>query len=204
MGRPLTVALMVVPLIVLLTAGFLVARQTGSRSDGGEQTASATSSTAAAARPTTTSHSMAYPNASERQVIKYIPAVMRPICHRAPKPLAGAIAAVRCIPNNQPTVQYNLFRSKTAMNKLFSSRAKAARAHTGRCNTTRPSHHVDEATHQERTVGRLLCFETGGEARLEWTNELLNVYTFSFSKLLDRHSMYHKVYMVVGPESHNG
>jgi TIR domain len=205
MGRPLTVALMVVPLIVLLTAGYLVARQAGSRSDGGEQqTASATSSTAAAARPTTTSHSMAYPNASERQVIKYIPAGMRLICDRAPQPLAGAIAAVRCIPNNLPPVQYNLFRSKTTMNTLFSSRAKAARAHTGLCNTTRPSHHVDVATHHERTVGRLLCYDTGGQARLEWTNELINVYTFSYSKLLDRHSMYHKVYMVVGSESHKG
>jgi TIR domain len=205
MSRPLTVALVVVPLIALLMAGYLVARQMGSRSDGDErQAASATSSTAAAARPTTTSPSMGYPNTSERQLIKYIPAGMRLSCDRAPKPLAGAIAAVRCIANNLPTVEYNLFRSKTAMNKLFSSRAKAVGAHTGPCNTTRTSHHLDKATHNEQTVGRLLCYDTRGEARLEWTNEVLNVYTFSYSRLRDRHTMYHKVYEVVGPHSHKG
>jgi TIR domain len=200
MSRPLTVTLVFVPLIVLLAAGYLVARQTGNRSDGDKQpTASATSSTAAAARPTTTSRSVAYPNTSEHQLIKYIPSVMRPSCDRAPKPLAGAVAAVRCVPNNLPPVQYNLFRTKSAMNRLFSSRAKAAGAHTGPCNATRPQHHIDTATHLERKVGRLLCYRTGREARLEWTNELINVYTFSYSKLMARHDMYHKVYVNAGP-----
>jgi TIR domain len=204
MSLTLMVALVVVPLIVLLTAGYLVARQMGRPDGDKQQTAPVTDSASAGARPTTTSPSVAYPNTSERQLVKHIPMGMRPVCHRAPKPLAGAIAAVRCIPNNLPPVQYNLFRSKNAMNSLFSSRVKTARAHTGPCNTTRTSPHVDKATHQEREVGRLLCYETGGETRLEWTNELLNVYTFSFSKLMNRHSMYHKVYMVVGPESHKG
>jgi TIR domain len=203
MSRPLTVALMVVPVIVLLAAGYLVARQMGSRSDGDkQQTALATSSTAAAARPRTTSTSAAYPNTSERRLIKHISPGMRLSCDRAPKPLAGAIAAVRCTPNILPPVQYNLFRSKDAMNKLFSSRANAVHAHPGRCNTTRTSHHVDEATHLERQAGRLLCYEARGEARLEWTNGLINVYTFSYSKLMARHDMYHKVFEIAGPHSH--
>jgi hypothetical protein len=123
-------------------------------------------------------------------------------CDRAPKPLAGAIAAVRCIPNTLPPVQYNLFRSKNAMNRLFSSRVKAVGAHTGHCNTTGSQPHVDEATHLERQAGRLLCYETRGEARLEWTNGLINVYTFSYSKRMSRHDMYHKVFEIVGPHSH--
>jgi TIR domain len=200
MSRPLTIALVVVPLVALLTAGYLVARQMGSRSDGDrQQTASATGSPAAGARPTTTLHSMADPDTSERQLTRYIPSVMRPSCDRAPKPLAGAVAAVRCVPNNLPPIQYNLFRSKNAMNRLFSSRVKAAGAHPGPCNRTRPQHHVAEATHLERKVGRVLCYERGGEARLEWTNELINVYTFSYSKRTARHDMYHKVYVHAGP-----
>jgi hypothetical protein len=201
MGRPLTVALAVVPLIALLAAGYLVVRQTGSGSDGGEQqTASATSSASAGAGPTTTSPSVAYPNTSERQLLKHIAAAIRASCVRASKPLAGAIAAVRCIGNNLPPVQYNLFRSKDAVIRLFSSRAKAVGAHTGPCKTTKTNpKHIDKATHDERQVGRLLCYRARGEARLEWTYESLKIYTFSFSKQLSTHSMYHDVYVNVGP-----
>lgn len=185
----------------MLAAGYLVARQTGSRSDGNkQQTASATSSTSTGARPTTTSPSAAYPNTSERQLLQHIAAAMRASCERAPKPLTGAIAAVHCFGNNLPPVQYNLFRSKTVMARLLNSRAKAAGAHTGSCKTSRPHEkHVDKAMHQERQVGRLLCYTIRGEARLEWTNERLKIYTFSFSRRMSTHSMYHDVYVPAGP-----
>jgi TIR domain len=201
LGRRVKVALLVIPLIMLLAAGSLVIRRTGSRPDGDKQRpASATSSTGAGPGPTTTSPSPMSFNATERQLLGHVGAAMRASCERAPKRLTGAIAAVRCFGNDLPSVQYNLFRSKTVMTRLFSSRAKAVGAHTGPCKTTQPHQkHVDKAMHQEQQVGRLLCYTTRGEARLEWTNERLKIYTFSYSKIMTTHSMYHEVYMHAGP-----
>jgi hypothetical protein len=88
------------------------------------------------------------------------------------------------------------------MYRLFNSRAKRQHAHSGRCNTTTKESHIDKAVHDEVTVGSLLCYQHGGEARLEWTNKLIHVYTYSYSKSTSRHDLYHRIYEHAGPESH--
>lgn len=213
-GRPVMVALATaLPLLVLLTVAYLVARNNGSPPSGDKQASMATSPTSTGTKATTTSHSMkagqggmtansASLNAAERQLLTYVPTAVRRDCDRAAKPLPGAVAAVRCFSNNLPSVQYNLFKSNDAMSRLFNSRAKWVHAHTGPCNTTAKESHLDKAVHDEVTVGTLLCYARGGEARLEWTNKLIHVYTYSYSRLLSRHDMYHRVYRYAGPESH--
>jgi TIR domain len=212
--RPVVVALAtVLPLLLLLTAGYLVARNNGSQSSGDKQASLAPSPAPTGTRATTTSHGMkadqgdmtaksAYPNAAERQLLTYVPAGLRRGCDRAPKPLPGATAAVRCYGNNLPSIQYNSFKSNDAMYRFFNSRVKWQDAHSGPCNTTTKASHVAKAEHDEMAVGSLLCYEHGGEARLEWTNKLIHVYTYSYSKSKSRHDLYHRVYQHAGPESH--
>jgi hypothetical protein len=213
-SRPVVVALAtVLPLLLLLTAVYLVARNNESQSSGDKQASTAASPAATGTRATTTSQGMktgrggmtansAYPNASEHQLLTYVPTAVRRDCDRAAKPLPGAVAGVRCFSNNLPSVQYNLFKSNDAMSRLFNSRVKWVHDHTGPCNTTAKDSHLDKAIHDEVTVGSLLCYERGGEARLEWTNKSIHVYTYSYSRSLSRHDMYHRVYRYAGPESH--
>jgi hypothetical protein len=212
-GRPVVLAsAAVLPLMLLLTAGYLVARNAGSRS-GGEQGNSATSSAPTGTNTTTTSHGMgantggttagkAFPNTSERQLLNYVSPSMRRDCDRASKPLPGAVAAVRCFSNTLPSVQYNLFKTNDTMNRLFNSRVKVVGAHSGPCSTTAKENHLDKVVHDGVTVGTLMCYERHGEARLEWTNKVIRVYTYSFSKSFSRHDIYHRVYEHAGPESH--
>jgi hypothetical protein len=194
-ARPVVVALAaILPLVLFLTAGYLVRRDTG------------TSSTPTSLSATTTSHSMkpslAFPNNSERQLLKYIPPRIRPDCDRASQPLPHAVAAVRCTGNNLPSVQYNLFHSNDAMYRLFNSRIKAVGAHTGSCKTTAANKHIDKVIHDGVTVGSLLCYERQGEARLEWTNKVIHVYTHTSSRSMNTHDMYHDIFMHAGPHSH--
>lgn len=200
-GRPLGVALVaVLPLALLLTAGYLVAHNARS-----PQGTPATSSNPTGTRATTTSHSMeANPSGAttpERQLLKYIPASMRQDCDRASKPLPGAVAAFQCIGNNMPTVQYNLFNSNDTMYRLFNGRVRWVGAHTGKCNLPTSTKHLDKVIQDGATVGSLLCYTRQGEARLEWTNKLIHVYTYSSSKSEDVHGMYHRLFMHAGPLS---
>lgn len=216
-GRPVGIALAaVLPLLLLLTAGYLVARNAGSRSDGGGRqgaSAAATSTAPTGTSATTTSHGMKaessgmsaggeFPDPTERKLLGFIPPSMRPACDRASRPLPGAVAAVRCFGNSLPAVQYNLFKTNDAMYRIFNERAKVVGAHQGNCNTTSGEPHLAKVTHDDMTVGSMICYQRGGEARLEWTNKSVHVYTYSFSKSLSRHDMYHKVYANSGPHSH--
>jgi hypothetical protein len=213
MGRLATVALAVIPLVVLVAAAVLVVRVTG-RSDGeGPQGPSANpASTGAPAKTTTTTaHNKpspgatakaAYPNATERQLLEHIPATMRKDCDRAARPITGATAAIRCTENNAPSVQYNLFHTKGPMNGFFNGRLKWVGAHPGLCKTTGTERHLDKVLHDEKVVGRLICYTYRGEARLEWTNEPLKVYTYVFSKSQTTHDLYQGVYQHAGPHSH--
>jgi hypothetical protein len=204
-GRPVVVALAtLLPLLLLLTAGYLVARNSGSRSGRDKQQASVATTTShgmKASQSGTTANS-AYPNATEHQLLAYVPPAVRRDCDRAAKPLPDAVAAVRCFSNNLPSIQYNLFKSNDAMSRLFNSRAKSVHAHAGPCNTTTKQAHLDKAVHDEVTVGTLMCYGRSGEARLEWTNKLIHVYTYSYSRSLSRYDLYHRVYRYAGPESH--
>jgi hypothetical protein len=213
MRRLPTAALAVIPLIALVTAAVLVGRMTGNRSDGqGPQGPSANpASTRAPAKATTTTHNKAsmgattmaaYPNATERQLLARIPSAMHKDCDRAAHPMPGAKTAIRCTENNAPSVQYNLFPTKDAMHRLFNGRVKWVDAHPGPCNTTAPGRHLDQALHDEKAVGRLLCYTYRGEARLEWTNDVIKVYTYIFSKSHTTHELFHGVYQHAGPHSH--
>jgi hypothetical protein len=214
MGRLPTVALAVIPLVVLVVAAVLAVRMPGNQSDReGAQGPSATpASTGAPVKPTTTTaHSKAssgamakaaYPNATERQLLKHIPPTMRKDCDRAAQPLTGATVAIRCTENNAPSVQYNLFHTKDAMYRFFNGRTKWIGPHPGSCNTTSTERHLDKVRHDEKPVGRLLCYTYLGEARLEWTNDLLRVYTYIFSKSHTTHELYQEVYRHAGPHSH--
>jgi TIR domain-containing protein len=214
MGRLSTVALAVVPLIVLIAAAFLAVRVTGNRSDrdAGQRGPATPASTAASVNATsTTAHNKerssatakaAYPNAAERQLLSHIPPGMRKDCDRAARPVTGASVAIRCTENNAPSVQYNLYHTNDAMYHVFNSRANVVGAHPGSCNTTAVESHLDKALHDGKPVGRLLCYTYRGEARLEWTNELLKVYTYVFSKSQTAHELYHTVYQHAGPHSH--
>jgi hypothetical protein len=213
MGRLSTVALAVIPLVVLVAAAVLVVRMTGDRSDGeGSQGPSASpGSTGAPGKPTTTAHNKAnpdamaeaaYPNATERQLLTRIPATMRKDCDRAAKPITGAMMAIRCTANNAPSVQYNLFHTKAAMYRLFNGRVKWVGAHPGSCKATGTGRHLDKVFHDEKQVGRLLCYTYRGEARLEWSNDPLKVYTYVYSRSQTTHDLYHGVYEHAGPHSH--
>ncbi len=61
--------------------------------------------------------------------------------------------------------------------------------------------HVDEVIRDGRQVGRILCYERRGEARLEWTHEPLRIYAFASSTRLTTHSLYHDVFEHAGPLS---
>jgi hypothetical protein len=212
MGRPSIVALAVIPLVVLIAAAVLVVRVTGNGSDGeGPQGPSANpASTGAPTKATTTTHKpsmgatakAAYPNATERQLLTHIPATMRKDCDRAAQPITGATAAIRCTENNAPSVQYNLYHTKGPMNGFFNGRLKWVGAHPGLCKATGTEPHLDKVLHDEKPVGRLLCYTYRGQARLEWTNEPLKVYTYVFSKSQTTHDLYHGVYQHAGPHSH--
>jgi hypothetical protein len=204
MGRLSTVALAVVPLVVLVAAAVLAVRMTGRPDGEGSQGPSATGAPDMAT--TTTAHNKAslgaYPNATERQLLQHIPATMRKDCDRAAKPTTGAETAIRCTENNAPSVQYNLFHTKDAMYRLFNGRIKWVGAHPGSCKTTGTERHLDKVLHDEKQVGRLLCYTYRGEARLEWTNDPLKVYTYVVSKSQTTHDLYHEVYKHAGPHSH--
>jgi hypothetical protein len=204
MGRLSTVALAVVPLVVLVAAAVLAVRMTGRPDGEGSQGPSATGAPDKAT--TTTAHnkasSGAYPNATERQLLKFIPPTMRKDCDRAAKPITGAEMAIRCTENNAPSVQYNLFHAKDAMYRLFNGRVKWVGAHPGSCKTTRTERHLEKVLHDQKQVGRLLCYTYRGEARLEWTNDPLKVYTYVVSKSQTTHDLYHEVYRHAGPHSH--
>jgi hypothetical protein len=126
---------------------------------------------------------------------------MRAGCDRAPQLLTGAIAALRCTTNTQLSVQYNLFRSTAVMTRWFSNRVKGAGAHVGSCRRTGTRRHIDKVLRDRQQIGRILCYERRGEARLEWTNEPLRIYTFAFSARLTTHSLYHDVFEHAGPLS---
>jgi TIR domain-containing protein len=109
-GRRLAIALAtLLPLLLLLTGGYLVARNSGSRSGEDKQASMAQQPAPTSTRATTTSHALArttaYPNAAERQLLTYVPAGLRRSCDRAPKLLPGATVAVRCYGNNLPSIQ---------------------------------------------------------------------------------------------------
>lgn len=210
-----TVTMAVLPLVVLVVAAVLAVRMSGNQSDReGTQGPSATpASTGAPAKATTTTTAhnkassgamakAAYPNATERQLLTHIPPTMRKDCDRAAQPITGATAAIRCTENNAPSVQYNLFHTKGPMNGFFNGRLKWVGAHPGLCKTTGTGRHLDKVLHDGRPVGRLLCYTYRGEARLEWTNDLLKVYTYVFSKSQTTHDLYHEVYQHAGPHSH--
>lgn len=211
-GRLPTVALAVIPLVVLIAAAVLVVQMTGNRSDGeGPQGPSAgPGSTGAPPKATTTTHKpsmgamakAAYPNATERQLLTHIPRTMHKDCDRAAKPITGATAAIRCTANNAPSVQYNLFHTKDAMYRLFNGRVKWAGAHPASCKATGSEPHLDKVLHDEKPVGRLLCYTYRGEGRIEWTNDPLKVYTYVYSKSQTTHDLYHGVYQHAGPHSH--
>jgi len=206
MGRFSTMALAVIPLVALLTAAYLTMRSTGNRSDGkGSRHPSASLATTTTADHKQSSSAAAkagYPNSTERELLKRIPSAMRHDCDRAARPMTGAVVAIRCTENNGPSVQYNLFHTNNAMYRVFNSRARVVGAQPGPCNTTATVRHLDKAIHDEKPVGRLLCYTYRGEARLEWTNELLKVYTYAFSNLLSTHELFHTVYQHAGPHSH--
>jgi WD40 repeat protein len=176
-----------------------------------QQTAPVAAPGSAAGKPTTTATnprtttgttlSAAFPDPSERQLLAHVPRGRRANCARAPQRLVGAIAAIRCSDNNQISVQYNLFRSTTVMNRSFSSRIKTAGAHVGLCRQTGTQPHVDRVIRVGRQVGRILCYRGHGQARLEWTHEPLRIYASTFSTRLTTHSLYHQVFERAGPLS---
>ena len=127
---------------------------------------------------------------------------MRKDCDRAAKPITGATAAIRCTGNNAPSVQYNLFHTKDAMYRIFNGRVKTVGAHPDSCKATGTEPHLDKVLHDEKPVGRLLCYTYRGEGRLEWTNDPLKLYTYVFSKSQTTHDLYHEVYQHAGPHSH--
>lgn len=207
MGRLPTIALAVIPLVALLAAAYLAVRSTGNRSDGGgsqHPSASLATTTTSAhhAQSSSAAAKAGYPNTTERELLKHIPSTMRRDCDRAARPITGAVAAIRCTENNGPSVQYNLFHTNNAMSRVFNSRAKVVGAHPGPCNIATMERHLDKVIHDEKPVGRLLCYTYRGEARLEWTNQLLKVYTYAFSDLLTTHELFHTVYQHAGPHSH--
>jgi hypothetical protein len=175
-----------------------------------QQTASAPSP-ASATQPTTTSHnpptnsgarpSAAFPNPTERQLLRHVPSAMRAGCDRAPQPLTGAIAAVRCTANHRLWVQYNLFRSTAVMTRWFSSRVKQAGAHVGSCRQSGTRPHVDKVLRDRQQVGDILCYKRRGEARLEWTHKPLGIYAVAFSRRLTTHRLYHDILEHAGPLS---
>jgi hypothetical protein len=201
MKRPLAIVAALIPLIGLVAAGIWVAQRTPERPTG-TASAAPTTSPPTTAKPTTTTASRTFPTAQEKQILGRIPAGIRPNCDRAAKLLPGAIAGVLCTGNNQPSIQYNLYPSKTAMYRQFNARVKAAGAHSEPCNTTSRSAHLAAHVHDERTVGKLLCYNAGGQARLEWTTDPLAIYAFSYTRSISRHDLYHKVYQHAGPDTH--
>jgi serine/threonine protein kinase len=208
-ARPFAIAAALIPLIGLVAAGIWIAQRTPERPAGSAPTAASTSPPTTAKPTTTMAHdtgsttaSRAFPTAHEKQILGRIPAGIRPNCDRAAKLLPGAIAGVLCTGNNQPSIQYNLYPSKTAMYRQFNARVKGAGAHAGPCNTTSRLAHLAAHIHHERTVGKLLCYYAAGQVRLEWTTDPLTVYAFSFTRSISRHDLYHRVYQRAGPDTH--
>jgi serine/threonine protein kinase len=207
MKRPLAIVVALIPLIGLVAAGIWVALRTPER-PADTASGAATTSPVTTAKPTTTHGtgstmaSQTFPTAKEKQILDRIPAGIRQNCDRAAKLLPRATAGVLCTGNNQPSIQYNLYPSKTAMYRQFNAHVKGAGAHSAPCNTTTRSAHVAAHVHDERTVGKLLCYYAGGQARLEWTTDPLTIYAFSYTRSISRHDLYHRVYQHAGPNTH--
>jgi hypothetical protein len=128
-----------------------------------------------------------FPNEEEAQVLKWIPAPIKPSCHAAEQIYSAEIDTVRCDgATEHPPIDYSLFESKEAMDDAFQNdveREDEAPTADGQCDQ---GNYLAGYTIEGIPAGQILCTlydaPEGKQYRvIEWTNDNRNILTYMSS-----------------------
>jgi hypothetical protein len=128
-----------------------------------------------------------FPNEAEAQVLKWIPAGIKPSCHSAEPIYSEEIETVRCDgATEHPPIDYSLFASKEAMDEAFDGdveREEEAPTADGECAQ---GNYLASYTIEGEPAGRIVCtFYDAPDGKqykvIEWTNENNNILTYMSS-----------------------
>jgi hypothetical protein len=127
----------------------------------------------------------AFPAAGDEEfVFEHIPLDIQPTCQRETKDLMpkGATAGIACSPsgNKADFIAYYKFPTAPAMDRHYAGDISFVDAtrNSGSCTEGGiPSETSYTRGGKEVTVGRILCFNFEGTARINWTNNKLIIYS---------------------------
>jgi hypothetical protein len=127
----------------------------------------------------------AFPAAGDEEfVFEHIPLDIQPTCQRETKDLMpkGASAGIACSPNGNKAdfIAYYKFPTLPQMNRHYNGDIAFTDAtkNTGSCTEGGiPSETSYTRGEKEFVVGRILCFNFEGTARINWTNNKLIIYS---------------------------
>jgi Protein kinase domain len=127
----------------------------------------------------------AFPAAGDEEfVFKHIPLDIQPTCQRETQDLMpkGASAGIACSPNGNKAdfIAFYKFPTLPQMNRHYNGDISFVDATkgTGSCSEGGiPSETTYTRGEKELVVGRILCFNFEGTARINWTNNKLIIYS---------------------------
>ena len=178
--RQLWIAVGVVVVILAAVIVFLLQKGDGSR--GGEpQGAGLTTSMSAGATAGVKNAGGRFPaSRDQRFLLAHVPANIEGSCRPERRGLVprGATAGIRCVTRSRADyVSYYRYPTKRALERRYNLSLFIAGASpdTGDC----PFHLPAERSYVREggdPIGRYVCFRTGGQGRIEWTNNELLIY----------------------------